>query len=125
MNHKKNLAMFFIAALTAIASSAMAQPGDASGSSASVPTPPQAASMPSEKAIKAADRKLVRKVSQALARTKGLNSTRLLVRAKSGAITLLGSVTDAGQIPIAVDTAQRVDGVKSVTNEIRVAEQGL
>lgn len=103
----------------------MAQPGDASGSSASAPALPQAASMAHEKAIRAADRKLVRKVSQALARAKRLNSTRLLVRARSGDITLLGSVTDAGQIPIAVDTAQRVDGVKSVTDEIRVAEQGL
>ncbi|MCX4152052.1 MULTISPECIES: BON domain-containing protein [Paraburkholderia] len=102
----------------------MAQPGEASGSSASTSVP-EAASVPSQKAIRAADRKLVRKVSQALARTKGLNSTRLIVRARSGDITLLGSVTDAGQIPIAVDAAQRVDGVKSVRNEIRVDEQRL
>ncbi|WP_308112612.1 MULTISPECIES: BON domain-containing protein [Paraburkholderia] len=124
MNQTKGRALAFIAASIAISSSVMAQPGEASGSSASTSVP-EAASVPSQKAIRAADRKLVRKVSQALARTKGLNSTRLIVRARSGDITLLGSVTDAGQIPIAVDAAQRVDGVKSVRNEIRVDEQRL
>ncbi|WP_185736041.1 BON domain-containing protein [Burkholderia cepacia] len=76
--------------------------------------------MSSEKAARAANRKLVRAVSEALARAKGLDSTRMLVRAKEGDVTLLGSVPDTGQIQIAIDVAQKVDGVKSVRNEIHV-----
>ncbi|WP_230948915.1 BON domain-containing protein [Burkholderia cepacia] len=112
--------MIFISVFVTIAPDVRAQPGDGSGAGASAPPLPLTASMSSEKAARTANRKLIRAVSQALARTKGLDSTRLLVRVKGGDVTLLGSVPDTGQIQIAIGVAQQVDGVKSVRNEIRV-----
>ncbi|SMG00641.1 BON domain-containing protein [Burkholderia singularis] len=73
----------------------------------------------------AEDRRLKRRVSAALARVRGLNSTRLIVRAHDGDVTLLGTTTDTSQIELAVQAAQRVDGVKRVQNAIRIGEPGL
>ncbi|WP_175691645.1 BON domain-containing protein [Burkholderia anthina] len=120
MNRNKNLSKIIVSAFVVISSGVMAQPSDSGGSSAPVLALPRAARTSSEKAARAANRKLVRAVSQALARAKGLDSTRLLVRAKGGDVTLLGSVPDTRQIQIAIDVAQQVDGVRSVQNEIHV-----
>ncbi|AOI91868.1 BON domain-containing protein [Burkholderia pseudomultivorans] len=72
---------------------------------------------------KAADRELKRRVSTALARTKNLNATRILVRARDGGVTLAGSVTDTTQVNLAAAVARRVNGVTSVSNQLRVDGQ--
>ncbi|VWB67945.1 transporter [Burkholderia lata] len=72
---------------------------------------------------KAADRKLKRRVSTALARTKNLNVTRILVRVRDGSVTLSGSVTDTNQVNLAAAVARRVDGVASVSNLLRIDGQ--
>lgn len=86
---------------------------------ASVP----AASPPSS--AKSADRKLAHRVANMLARTRGLNAARILVKARSGQITLTGSVTDSAQIPLAADAARQVEGVSHVENRIRVSGASL
>ncbi|PRF71544.1 transporter [Burkholderia multivorans] len=83
---------------------------------------PASANVPSAQR-KAADRKLKRRVSTALARTKNLNATRILVRARNGDVTLAGSVTDTAQMNLAVAIAGRVDGVTSVSNQLRIDGQ--
>ncbi|AXF24359.1 transporter [Burkholderia pyrrocinia] len=72
---------------------------------------------------KAADRKLKRRVSTTLARTKNLNVTRILVRVRDGSVTLAGSVTDTNQANLAAAVARRVDGVASVANLLRIDGQ--
>ncbi|WP_419687799.1 BON domain-containing protein [Burkholderia theae] len=72
---------------------------------------------------KAADRKLQRRVGTALARTKNLNATRILVRVRDGNVTLAGSVTDTNQVNLAAAAARRVDGVASVSNLLRIDGQ--
>lgn len=72
---------------------------------------------------KAADRKLKRRVSTALARAKNMNVTRILVRVRDGNVTLAGSVTDTSQTNLAASVARRVDGVVSVSNQLRIDGQ--
>jgi len=72
---------------------------------------------------KAADRKLQPRVSTALARTKNLNATRILVLVLDGNVTLAGSVTDTNQVNLAAAAARRVDGVASVSNLLRIDGQ--
>ncbi|KVH28785.1 BON domain-containing protein [Burkholderia cepacia] len=83
---------------------------------------PASAGVPSAQR-KAADRKLKRRVSTALARTKNLNATRILVRVRDGGVTLAGSVTDTTQVNLAAAVARRVDGVTSVSNQLRIDGQ--
>lgn len=97
------------------------------GSAASVPasSPVAAPAVLSPAQRKAADRKLKRRVSAALARTRDLNATRILVRVRDGAVTLAGSVPETGQANLAVSVARRVDGVASVSNLLRIDAQPL
>ena len=74
---------------------------------------------------KATDRKLAHRVASRLARTRGLNAARILVKARDGQITLSGSVSDSEQIPLAGDAARQVDGVIHVENRIRVSGASL
>ncbi|MCA8377749.1 BON domain-containing protein [Burkholderia cenocepacia] len=88
---------------------------------AQAPAPASAGVPPAQR--KAADRKLKRRVSTALARTKNLNATRILVRVRDGGVTLAGSVTDTTQVNLAAAVARRVDGVTSVSNQLRIDGQ--
>jgi hyperosmotically inducible periplasmic protein len=81
--------------------------------------PPLAASA-SAKTVKSADRALQKQVRRVLARTKGLDISNVTVRARSGFVTLQGSVPDAQQVNLAGRVANGVDGVTSVKNELRV-----
>lgn len=76
-----------------------------------------------DKARRADDRRLTRRVSTALVRTRGLNATRIVVRARSGVVTLRGGVSDGQQAAMAVAAARQVDGVTQVTNQLRLGEQ--
>ncbi|TDG02600.1 BON domain-containing protein [Paraburkholderia guartelaensis] len=71
------------------------------------------------------DRKLARQIASRLARTRGLNSTQILVKAHDSIVTLNGSVSDSGQIPLATEAARQVGGTVRVENRIRVAGASL
>ncbi|CAN7789245.1 BON domain-containing protein [Caballeronia sp. LjRoot34] len=75
------------------------------------------------KAAKAANRALARKVLKALVRTKGIDATRIFVKAVDGDITLSGTVPSEEQTPLAIKTAQAVEGVKSVRDVLRLSTQ--
>ncbi|HDR9757719.1 TPA: BON domain-containing protein [Burkholderia cepacia] len=97
--------------------------------SAAAPSPVQdAAQAPAPAGLspaqrKAADRKLQRRVGTALARTRNLNATRILVRVRDGNVTLAGSVTDTTQANLATTVVRGVDGVASVSNLLRIDGQ--
>ena len=78
----------------------------------------------SKSTVKKANRALSKKVSQALSKG-GVDTTGINVLAKSGAVTLAGSVTDASQIEKAGSIAKRVPGVVSVKNALTIREGGL
>lgn len=69
---------------------------------------------------KAADRALRKQLIRALSRTKGLNTTRITVRVKSGVVMLEGSVPDQSEVDIATRAASDVSGVTSVKNTLTV-----
>ncbi|MET3619265.1 BON domain-containing protein [Burkholderia ambifaria] len=122
-----------IAALLTAACWTVAAHAQSDAASTTVPASAQAAVQASPPALasdslppaqrKAADRKLKRRVSTALARTKNLNVTRILVRARDGVVTLSGSVMDTNQANLAAEVARRVDGVASVSNLLRIDGQ--
>ena len=97
-----------------VACNTYAQSSDAMGSSGA------AMAAPSAKAVKKADRSLGRKVRSALAKAQGISVSNISVRARSGAVTLTGSVPDQGQVDKAGDVAKGVDGVTSVSNKLTV-----
>ncbi|WP_036025454.1 MULTISPECIES: BON domain-containing protein [Paraburkholderia] len=114
------LRALLMGALIGASAGAFAQSGAASAGGATT-----AADATSVKARKAADRKLARRVSTALARTRGLNAARIFVKAQSGHVTLSGSVSDNEQIPLAVEAAKQVVGVSSVENFIHLSGPSL
>jgi hyperosmotically inducible periplasmic protein len=77
----------------------------------------------SAKAQKKANGQLGRKVRAALAKAKGLDVSSIAVRARSGAVTLTGTVPNQEQIDLAGDTAKGVAGVSSVSNKLNVQQQ--
>ncbi|RFU49543.1 BON domain-containing protein [Paraburkholderia sp. DHOC27] len=96
---------------------AYAQSSDADAASA-----PAAA--PSAKSVKASNRALQRSVRKALSRTKGLSVNNIVVRARSGAVTLEGSVPEQPQVDLATQAAQGVAGVTSVKNALTIRAIG-
>ena len=106
-------------ALIALASIHLyAKPGDA-GTVPNASSPAQ-----SEKSTRTANRKLAKAVSHALARTKGLDTPNITVRARGGAVTLEGAVPDAAQIDEAAQVAKGVSGVTSVKNALTIRPVG-
>ncbi|MFM0083699.1 BON domain-containing protein [Paraburkholderia sediminicola] len=79
-----------------------------------------AASAPSAKAVRVANRKLAKTVRTAMAKAKGIDMTQLFVYAKGGAITLSGSVPKSAQVARAEEVAKSVPGVSSVDNRLSV-----
>ncbi|WP_249193969.1 MULTISPECIES: BON domain-containing protein [Burkholderia cepacia complex] len=75
------------------------------------------------RARRKSNRLLVKRVAAVLARTRGLDSSRILIRAADGTVTLSGTVTDNVQIPLAVNAAQQVTGVTAVRNQLRIGTQ--
>ena len=67
-----------------------------------------------------ADRALRRKVYAAIGKHKEISAGDISVRAKDGAVTLSGTVTDADQIGKVEGIAKGVPGVTSVTNKLTV-----
>ncbi|WP_193101250.1 BON domain-containing protein [Burkholderia sp. Z1] len=104
-----------------IALSAAAQ--ESQGGAASTPASASTSGSELRKVTKAADRRLRKQVAGALARTKRLDSSRLLIFARSGVVTLSGEVADAEQAALAASVAQRVPGVSEVRNRLRINPQ--
>jgi osmotically-inducible protein OsmY len=105
-------------ALIVIASiNTYAQPSNTDSSSQ--PTAKQTA-----KGAKSADRALAKNVRTALSRNKNIIATNVTVRARSGVVTLQGSVPEQLQIDQATQVAQSVPGVLSVKNALTVRAFG-
>ncbi|MGF6241692.1 MULTISPECIES: BON domain-containing protein [Paraburkholderia] len=106
-------------ALIVVASlNAYAQSSDATAASGAMSAAPTA------KSTKAANRALQRSVRKALSKTKGLSVTNITVRARSGAVTLEGSVPEQPQVDLATQAAQGVAGVTSVKNALTIRAIG-
>lgn len=93
--------------------------GDAS-SGASTGTAAPAASTPTAREVRKANRALSRKVYAALAKHKEIAAGNISIVSRNGAVTLNGTVTEASQIDIVGEVAKGVPGVKSVTNKLSV-----
>jgi osmotically-inducible protein OsmY len=96
----------------------------ASGSEAASDMTMQPSAKQQTKAVKKADRALQRKVRDALAKAKGISAANILVRARSGAVTLEGSVPEQPQVDQATTVAQGVAGVTSVKNALTIRPVG-
>jgi osmotically-inducible protein OsmY len=107
-----------IALCVATASSAYAQSSDAMASGT------MAAPAPNSKAMKSTDRKLGLAVRKALGKAQGFDVSNVFVKARSGAVTLTGTVPDGAQIPQAEEVAKGVAGVTSVNNKLTLGTQG-
>lgn len=92
-----------------------AQPTDVSAPVASAPGAKAA-----RKAARKADHVLEKAVRKALAKDKAVDVTNVNVRARNGAVTLLGSVPEQGQEAAATQAAQGVAGVTSIDNAVTV-----
>lgn len=119
---KTRLLGLAIAALAAAGSmSVWSQPQDASSAPAGV----QAASAVQALGAaaptgKQADRALLRKVYAAIGKDKSISAGNISVRAKSGAVTLTGTVLETAQLGKVEDIVKSVHGVTSVTNKLTV-----
>jgi osmotically-inducible protein OsmY len=93
-------------------------------SSDAAATADTSASAPSAKSTKAGNRALQRAVRRTLSKTKGLSVSNITVRARSGAVTLAGSVPEQPQVDLATQAAQGVAGVTSVKNALTIRPVG-
>jgi hyperosmotically inducible periplasmic protein len=92
-----------------------AQPADAS-----VPATSASSDAAAHKAARKADHALEKAVRKALAKDKAVDVTHVNVRARNGAVALLGSVPEQGQADAATQAAQSVTGVTSVNNALTI-----
>jgi osmotically-inducible protein OsmY len=68
--------------------------------------------------------KLTRAVQHAFAKTAGLNSTHIAVRATSGVVSLSGTVPSIEQVEKAESVARGVPGVQDVKSLLSVRDEG-
>lgn len=97
---------------------------NAQGSNDTQVTASAATASSNSKTARKEDRLLQKKVRQALARTKGISTSGISVRARGGVVTLQGGVPDQSQIPTATQVAKGVPGVSSVNNQLMVRPAG-
>ncbi|QNB13538.1 BON domain-containing protein [Paraburkholderia tropica] len=110
----------------AVAAYAQTDTPAADGSSMSAQAGAQAgtqASPTNQKATKA-DRTLSRAVRRALSKAQGFDVSGVFVRARSGAVTLSGTVRNGDQIRQAEEFTRSVQGVTSVTNRLTLFHGG-
>jgi hyperosmotically inducible periplasmic protein len=123
MNFKK-LAVI-IGAVAAFASLDVgAQTADASAPLTTAPANSAVSAKAAKKAARKADHALEKAVRVALAKDKSVDVTRVTVRARDGAVTLLGSVPEQGQVDAATQAAKGVAGVKSLNNALTIKAVG-
>lgn len=107
-----------LAAVASIAGYAQVTPADDS------PVGAAAASGASRAALRAENRALQKAVLHSLAKTKGLDSSNIVVVARSKVVTLNGSVPSADQVELAIAAARRVSGVSDVKSNLDVRAEG-
>ncbi|CAD6519761.1 hypothetical protein LMG27952_01195 [Paraburkholderia hiiakae] len=103
-----------IALLAALSTNTSAQASGAEAASAMAPAAPTA------REVRRANRALSRKVYAALAKHKEIDAGSISIVARSGAVTLNGTVTESSQIGMVAEIAKGVPGVTSVTNRLSV-----
>lgn len=113
-------------AVVALASlNVQAQTADASAAAVTTaPATSAATAKADRKAARKADHALERTVRKALAKDKAVDVTKITVRARNGAVTLLGTVPDQDQIDAATQAAKDVTGVTSVNNALTLKAIG-
>ncbi|WP_321845634.1 BON domain-containing protein [Paraburkholderia bannensis] len=84
----------------------------------------KAAKKAANKATKAANRKLAANVRKAVTKAGDVPMANVVVLAKSGVVTLAGSVPETTQIAAAQQHAQDVEGVSQVVNRLTVRTPG-
>jgi hypothetical protein len=109
-----------MAAMSPVHSQTSEPAADMSGQAASMPMASSQQAMPS----KASDRQLAKKVRHALAHSKGLNMSHLVVLVKGGHVALTGTVSSSDQIRRAAQVAGGVPGVRGVRNDLTVKMKG-
>jgi hyperosmotically inducible periplasmic protein len=92
-----------------------AQPADSS-----VPATTASSATAARKAARKADHALEKAVRKALAKDKAVDVTNVNVRSRNGAVALLGTVPEQGQVDAATKAAQSVAGVTSVNNALTI-----
>lgn len=80
--------------------------------------------VPSAREARLANRRLAKTVRSRLAKVKGIDVLNIVVVAKSGTITLGGSVPEADQIELVIAAARDTPGVEAVINALRVKAPG-
>ena len=120
MKKLKFFQTFGVAIAVAYVFSAYAQSSPAVATSENVASVPMKGDQPSKRK---ADRKLSSGVRRALSATGGIEMTNVFIRARSGTITLTGSVPNSAQITKAEETAKSVPGVSSVINKLAMSAQ--
>ena len=78
----------------------------------------------SKKTVRKQNHQLEGKVRHALTATKHLDSSGIVILARSGKVTLEGDAPDDQQIQLAAATAAKVAGVTGVTNNLHIREAG-
>jgi hyperosmotically inducible protein len=99
--------------------------GDAEySSSQAVHAPRDAAAATERKSVHKADRLLAKNVRKALTQSNDVDLARMTVLAKSGKVTLSGSVPEEDEIQLAEQHAKEVAGVTTVANRLTIATPG-
>ncbi|HVE10053.1 MAG TPA: BON domain-containing protein [Paraburkholderia sp.] len=80
-----------------------------------------ASGVASQKSTKQANRALRKQVYTAIGKVKAIDAGNISVTARSGVVTLNGTVKDASQVGQVADIARGVPGVTSVNNKLSVA----
>lgn len=104
-----------ICAIATLLSTAYSQPAQPTAESSSA-VPPRTATT---KEQRKANRKLGADVRRALGRAR-IDVSSVVVQAKAGAVTLIGTVPDATQIAQAEGVARSVVGVTAVSNRLTI-----
>jgi hyperosmotically inducible periplasmic protein len=117
MNAIDLVKVMVVAGCVAVSSSAWSQTSDSTAN-------PSAAATTDAKTMKKADRMLARDVRRAMAKAQGFDVSNVFVKARSGAVTLSGTVPEGDQIAQAGEIAKGVAGVKSVNNKVTLGVQG-
>jgi osmotically-inducible protein OsmY len=115
--------MLVLVGVAFLNSPAQADSGNYPPSKAAQPYKPSSAAL-ARKAARQSNRRLERNVRSAIAKPGGVDVSRLTVVARSGTVTLAGSVPEEAQIQTANDRAEAVKGVSTVRNELTIAVLG-
>ena len=105
-------------AIAMVLISAWAQDGTPAGASAGAAL--NASGGSTAKTARQANRALKRKVYAALAKHKEIDAGNIGITAKSGAVAVSGTVSDASQISTVIEVVKGVPGVTSVTSKLTV-----